>query len=90
MSLVEFARAVTLMRAYRRLLLRLSGVIGTAFLAACTTTAPPIVGADPSDPNTRVRPVAYRSALGSYSTQRPVSPADWREQNERVAPRSGQ
>ncbi len=34
----------------------------------------------------RVPPSAYRSTLGSYTSQRPVEPTPWREQNERIAP----
>ena len=90
MSLTESARAVAPEIAWRGRLLRWFVVASAAGLAACTTTDAPIVGADPSHPSARVRPVEYRSTLGSYSSQRPVLPSDWREQNERVAPRSGQ
>ena len=90
MSLTESARAVAPERTWRGRLLRWFVVVGAAGLAACTTTSAPIEGADPSHPNAQVRPVGYQSTLGSYSSQRPVSPSDWREQNERVAPRSGQ
>src|SRR5688572_17798265 len=62
----------------------------TFLLAGCGLTHVPAIGPDPSDPNVRVRPVAYRSTIGSYTSQRPVSPSDWREQNERVTPRSSQ
>lgn len=90
MSLIEIARTVAPTGAWRTLMLRLSALIGAGALAACTTVPPPIAGADPADPNARVRPFGYRSTLGPYSSQRPVAPSDWREQNERVAPRSGQ
>lgn len=91
MSLTESARAVAPERAWRGRLLRGFAVVSAAALtAACTTTAAPMVGVDPSHPDARVRPVGYQSILGSYSSQRPVSPSDWRDQNERVAPRSGQ
>jgi hypothetical protein len=46
----------------------------------------PLAGRDPADPAARVPPAAYRSTLGPYARQRPVEPASWREQNERVAP----
>jgi hypothetical protein len=46
----------------------------------------PFVGAEASDPDIRVPPVAYRPALGSYSSQRPVEPAPWREHDDRAAP----
>jgi hypothetical protein len=45
-----------------------------------------VVGANPSDPAARFSPAAYRSALGSYTSRRPVAPSSWREQNERAAP----
>jgi hypothetical protein len=55
--------------------------------AACFGAAErPLAGPDPSDPAARVPPAAYRSTLGGYSSRRPVEPAPWREQNERVAP----
>jgi hypothetical protein len=58
-----------------------------ALVQGCTAiTASPVSGPDPSDPNARVRPVSYRSAIAGYASQRPVEPRSWREQNERVAP----
>jgi hypothetical protein len=63
------------------------------WLAGCTD-APraPVAGTDPSDPRARTPRVDYRSTTGSYKSQRPVDPAPWTEQNERVAPtpKSGQ
>lgn len=55
--------------------------------AACLS-APgvPTAGPDPSDPKVRVPAATYRSVLDGYTRQRPVEPAPWREQNERVAP----
>src|SRR5262245_50725343 len=65
-----------------------------AFFAHGCSGAPPapLAAADPSDPRARVPPVRYRSTIGSYRSQRPVEPAPWGEQNERVAPgpKSGQ
>ena|SRR6516164_9119279 len=65
-----------------------------AFFAHGCGGAPPapLAAADPSDPGARAPPVGYRSTIGSYKSQRPVEPAPWGEQNERVAPRpkSGQ
>ncbi|NWG25260.1 MAG: hypothetical protein HXY30_12760 [Pseudorhodoplanes sp.] len=55
-------------------------------LAACKPLTSLDPGADPAEPDARVAPVAYRSTLGSYVSQRPVDPADWRQQNERIAP----
>ncbi len=59
----------------------------------CSGAPPaPVTAADPSDPAARAPRVGYRSTIGSYKSQRPVDPASWGEQNERVAPRpkSGQ
>jgi hypothetical protein len=65
-----------------------------ALLLAACTDAPrsPVAGPDPSDPGARVPRVDYRSTTGPYKSQRPVDPAPWTEQNERVAPapKSGQ
>ena len=46
----------------------------------------PLAGPDPSDPRAQVPPASYRSTLSGYTSRRPVEPARWREQNERVAP----
>jgi hypothetical protein len=55
--------------------------------AGCSAAPPsPVAGVDPANPQARVRPVAYRSVIGPYVSQRPVEPAPWTEQNERVAP----
>ena len=56
-------------------------------VAACTATPQqPFNGPDPSNPRTLVLGVGYRSTAGTYASQRPVEPAPWREQNDRVAP----
>jgi hypothetical protein len=62
-------------------------------LAGCTDApTAPVAGADPSDPGARAPPVGYRSTIAPYKSQRPVEPAPWGEQNQRVAPqpKSGQ
>ena len=46
----------------------------------------PLAGPDPSNPKARAPATAYRPVLGGYVSQRPVEPAPWREQNDRVAP----
>ena len=69
-------------RRYRAVLL--AGAL-TA-LAGCSTPPRPLAGLDPSDPNARVPATAYRPVLRGYVSQRPVEPAPWREQNDRVAP----
>ncbi|MEX0589532.1 MAG: hypothetical protein WD207_00440 [Xanthobacteraceae bacterium] len=60
--------------------------------AACTRSpAQPVAAANPADPEAAVPAAArYRSSLGTYVSQRPVEPAPWQEQNERVAPRPKQ
>jgi len=58
-----------------------------ATVAGCwTPPAAPLVGADPSDPTSKTFAVRYRSTVAPYSSQRPVDPAPWREQNEHVTP----
>jgi hypothetical protein len=55
----------------------------------CSAAPPaPLAGADPSNPGARAPRVDYRSTLGSYKSQRPVEPAPWGEQNQRVTPQS--
>ena len=55
--------------------------------SACFSTPErPVVGPDPSDPNARAPATGYRPVLGGYVSQRPVEPASWRKQNDRVAP----
>jgi len=59
--------------------------------AAC---APPperlAAGVAAADPAARVPSSSYRSVLTGYASRRPVEPAPWREQNERVAPQKKQ
>jgi hypothetical protein len=50
-----------------------------------------VAGSDPSNPGDRAPRVDYRSTVGSYKSQRPVEPAPWGEQSQRVTPqKSGQ
>ena len=70
-------------------------VVGLSLLLAGCADAPrsPMAGGpDPADPAARAPRVDYRSTIGAYKGQRPVEPAPWGEQNERVtpAPKSGQ
>jgi hypothetical protein len=64
-----------------------SFIVLALLLAGCASApTTPFAGADPADPAARVPRAAYRSTIEPYRRQRPVEPADWREQNERVAP----
>ena len=64
----------------------LGAVLLCLLTSACFSTPErPVAGPDPSDPNART-PATYRPVLGGYVSQRPVEPAPWREQNDRVAP----
>jgi hypothetical protein len=54
-------------------------------LGACSS-APPLTRSDPADPGAPVRPVAYRSTIGPYTSRRPVEPKPWLEQNRDAAP----
>ena len=62
-------------------------------LASCRD-APmsPAAAPGPADPKAPAPRVGYRSTIAPYKSQRPVDPAPWGEQNERVtpAPKSGQ
>lgn len=56
-------------------------------LSGCVGVPPaPLAGPDPADPSAQTPPVRYQSTTGGYVRQRPVEPAPWREQNDRVAP----
>jgi hypothetical protein len=71
--------------------LRTAGTAGCLMLAgAFGLLTSPYGGPDPADPGARVPAVRYRSTVGPYERLRPVEPAPWREQNERVAPRPKQ
>jgi hypothetical protein len=68
---------------------RLPAILTACALLAqgCAATPPqPFQGADASNPDVRVPPVAYRPVLGTYSSQRPVEPASWGERNDQGAP----
>lgn len=63
-------------------------VIGLALLtSACTAPVPPpTAGPDPADPNAPAGRAGNRSTVAPYQSRRPVDPAPWPAQNERVAP----
>jgi hypothetical protein len=80
-------RSGSLHRALRRVLPPAVISMLCLLTAACfTTPPPPLAGADPADAGAHVKPAAYGSVLGRYTSRRPVDPGPWREQNERVAP----
>jgi hypothetical protein len=87
-----WAKSAAVRRRYlmpiRRQLVGAIGIVAlSALTAACIATpSAPYTGADPADPSVRVPSAHYRSTLGRYTSQRPVEPAPWREQNERVTP----
>ena len=67
-------------------------ILGGLLTACADAPRTPVAGPDPADPGARSPRVDYRPAVGSYKSQRPVDPAPWGTQNERVAPapKSGQ
>ena len=66
----------------------IAGFLAALLLAGCAVAPKEIVsGMDPSDPGAPVSPVIYRPAIGSYESLRPATPAAWRQQNERAAPK---
>lgn len=54
--------------------------------AGCAAQPPVTTGADPSEPRAPAPRVDYRSTIGGYTSQRPVTPSAWKKQNEQVAP----
>lgn len=56
-------------------------------LTACARPPGPLhAGPDPSEPDARVPAAGYRPVASGYVSQRPVEPAPWRQQNDRVTP----
>jgi hypothetical protein len=62
--------------------------LAAAALGGCLPTAPLLSGADPADPGVKVAGVGYRSTIAPYSSLRPATPASWRGQSGRGAPKS--
>ncbi len=68
---------------------RLPAILTACALLAqgCAAIPPrPFRGTDASNPDVRVLATAYRPVIGTYSSQRPVEPAPWRERNDHVTP----
>ena len=64
-----------------------AGLLLLGVLAGCTAApSAPLALADPSDPGAPVLASRYSSVVAGYTSQRPVGPRPWREQNERVTP----
>ena len=62
-------------------------LLAAMLLPGCASAPPaPVTGAHPAHPQAKARPTAYQPVIGPYASQRPRDPADWREQNERIAP----
>jgi hypothetical protein len=60
--------------------------LGLLAVACAPAPQPLAAGPDPSDPSAHAGAVGYRSTIAPYTSQRPVEPAPWREQNERLTP----
>jgi len=63
-----------------------AGAACTLLSACAAGPQRPLAGPDPAAPEARVPATVYRPVLSGYVSRRPVEPAPWREQNERVAP----
>jgi hypothetical protein len=72
--------------AFARVLICLCVMALGLLTAACSAVARPEATANPADPRAPAKTAAYRPVLGGYVSRRPVDPAPWREQNERVTP----
>jgi hypothetical protein len=90
MSLYQQAVPAVIARQRSPIQRRFRGIVALtlAALAAGCTQPPPVsrLGPDAADASVRTRPVDYHSTLAPYEPRRPVEPAPWGEQPERVAP----
>lgn len=69
----------------------LSWLAFITLLSACSAMPDgPVSGRNPADHSAPVAAVGYRSTIAPYQRQRPVEPAAWSEQNQRVAPQPRQ
>ena len=82
--LAAFGRRMTL---FLRRLSSLTTVCIIVALANGCAVPPlsPLAGRDPSDPTARTKAVDYRSATAPYTSQRPIEPKPWQEQNQQPA-----
>ena len=66
---------------------RLPLLLAASLTAGCSALPPaPLTGSNPSDPGAAAPRAGYRAVVGPYASRRPGEPAEWREQNERIAP----
>jgi hypothetical protein len=61
-------------------------VLTLAACAAACSAVPPRPEAEAAAAAAHAPPVTYRSPVEPYKAYRPVDPAPWREQNDRIAP----
>jgi len=76
-------RWARLFRCVRQPMVAMAAVM---IVAGCTASPRVTAQGDPSDPGAPARAVTYRSTLGPYQSGRPVDPAPWGAQNQRVTP----
>jgi hypothetical protein len=62
------------------------GAVVLLMQGCATAPSQPFATTQPSDADARVPAASYRPVLSGYSSQRPVEPLPWREQNRRVTP----
>jgi hypothetical protein len=61
--------------------------VAALLMQGCAAAPPqPVAGPDPSNAHSVVPRARYQPAITGASGLRPVTPRDWREQNEGVAP----
>lgn len=66
-----------------------AGLVAAVLLAGCSVAPQDFRSArgNPVDSATDVPAVTYRSTTASYVRLRPVAPAGWQQQNQRVTPK---
>ena len=89
MSVQQWARSAATARLrppFRNPLRAAVAVTLAALAAGCSVPPSVLAERDPSDPRAKAPPVGYRSGIEPYTPQRPVDPAPWQEQNQRITP----